>query len=322
MKKANFLKLADQLGALSPEQRAAIQAMLGQLSQQDNLSVLIEFFSAERSSCPHCGSTKLYKHGQAHGLPRYRCRECRKTFNPLTGTPLARLRLRYKWLSYQQCLLDSLTIRKAAAAVDISRNTSFRWRHRFLALVKNDRPERLQGIAEADEMYLLESEKGARHLERAPRKRGGAASQRGTSKEQVCVLVARDRTGQTLNFVTGRGPVSKAQLHQCLRPVLDDDVLLVTDSNAVYRYFAREADISYESINLRAKQRVRGAIHIQNVNAYHSRCRHWLQRFHGVATHYLPNYLGWRWALDAHRIDKPIDLLKAAAGVFPHLAAT
>lgn len=322
MKKADFQLLTKQLAALTPEQRAVVQGLLSRLSEKDDLSVLTEFFNAKCSNCPHCGSAKLYRHGKAHGLPRYRCRSCLATFNPLTGTPLARLRLREKWLSYQKCLLDSLTIRDAADAVEISRNTSFRWRHRFLAWVKNDRPERLGGIAEADEMYLLESEKGARRLERAPRKRGGAASQRGTSKEQVCVLVARDRTGQTLNFVTGRGPVNKAQLHQCLRPALDSDVLLVSDSNAVYRYFAREAEISYESINLRAKQRVRGAIHVQNVNAYHSRFRQWLQRFHGVATHYLPNYLGWRWALDAHRIDTPIDLLKASAGVFPHLAAT
>lgn len=322
MNKTAFKALSNQLEALSPVQREEILQTLRRLGQLDGVAELAALFNANCSSCPHCGGTELYKHGQAHGLPRYRCRVCRKTFNSLTGTPLAHLRLRHKWLSYQQCLLDSLTVRKAAAAVDISRNTSFRWRHRFLSWVKNDRPKRLHGIAEADEMYLLESQKGARRMERTPRKRGGAASQRGTSKEQVCVLVARDRTGQTLNFLTGRGPVSKAQLHQCLRPVLDSDILLVSDSNAVYRYFAREADISYESINLRAKRRVRGAIHVQNVNAYHSRFRLWLHRFHGVATRYLPNYLGWRWALDAHRISSPLDLLKASVGVFPHLPAT
>lgn len=322
MNKSDFKALAHQLEALSSEQREAVRGQLEQLSSKDGVAELAAMFSARCTSCPHCGGTKLYRHGQAHGLARYRCRACRKTFNPLTGTPLAHLRLRHKWLSYHQCLLDSLTIRKSAAAVDISRNTSFRWRHRFLAWVKNDRPARLHGIAEADEMYVLESEKGARHLQRVARKRGGAATQRGTSKEQVCILVARDRTGQTLNFVTGRGPVSKAQLHQCLRPALDQDVLLVSDSNAVYRYFAREAEISYEAINVRAKQRVRGAIHVQNVNAYHSRCRQWLRRFHGVATHYLANYLGWRWALDANRIDAPFELLKASVGVFPHLAAT
>jgi hypothetical protein len=191
-----------------------------------------------------------------------------------------------------------------------------------LTLPKTDRPLRLSGIAEADEIYFLESEKGARELQRQPRRRGGSASKRGTSGEQVCVLVARDRMGQTLDFVTGRGPVSKIQLLRCLSPVLASDVLLVSDGNASYRYFAKDAGITHEAINLSKGIRVRGAIHVQNVNAYYSRLREWMYRFHGVATHYLPNYLGWRWALDAQRIDSPGSLLRAAVGVFPHLAVT
>lgn len=320
MNKSDFKALANQLLALSVEQREAIRVQLEQLSDKDGVSKLTAIFDSRCTSCPHCGGTKLYRHGQAHGLARYRCRACLKTFNPLTGTPLAHLRLRHKWLAYHQCLLDSLTVRKSAAVVDISRNTSFRWRHRFLDWVKNDRPERLHGIAEADEMYLLESEKvhGACSVPResAVVPPPNAARQR---NRFACWWHA---TGQTLNFVTGRGPVSKAQLHQYLRPMLDQDILLVSDSNAAYRYFAREAEISHESIHIHAKQRLRGAIHVQNVNSYHSRCRQWLQRFHGVATHYLANYLGWRWALDVHRINAPLELLKASVGVFPHLAAT
>jgi hypothetical protein len=38
----------------------------------------------------------------------------------------------------------------------------------------------------------------------------------------------------------------------------------------------------------------------------------WLRRFHGVASHYLPNYLGWRWAVDAERIGSPELLLRSA----------
>jgi hypothetical protein len=41
---------------------------------------------------------------------------------------------------------------------------------------------------------------------------------------------------------------------------------------------------------------VRGAIHVQNVNAYHSRLRGWLQPFRGVASRYLGNYLGWQFS--------------------------
>ena len=65
-----------------------------------------------------------------------------------------------------------------------------------------------------------------------------------------------------------------------------------------------------------------GAAHVQNVNAYHSRLRAWLRPFHGVATRYLPNYLAWRWILDAGRIRSPEALLKATVGAFPHLTVT
>jgi hypothetical protein len=40
-------------------------------------------------------------------------------------------------------------------------------------------------------------------------------------------------------------------------------------------------------------------LHINNVNAYHGRLKQWLARFNGVATKNLPNYLGWRRALEA-----------------------
>jgi hypothetical protein len=35
-----------------------------------------------------------------------------------------------------------------------------------------------------------------------------------------------------------------------------------------------------------------------------------------VATRYLPNYLGWLWAIDQERIRAPETLLRAAIGVF------
>ncbi|MGK5004862.1 IS1595 family transposase, partial [Janthinobacterium sp. LB2P70] len=89
-----------------------------------------------------------------------------------------------------------------------------------------------------------------------------------------------------------------------------------------YRAFAREAGISHVAVNLRAGIRVQGAAHVQNVNAYHSRLRQWLGPFHGVATRYLSNYLGWRWILDARRIRSPETLLKATLGAFPHLMVT
>ena len=237
MNARNFKEFLLELALLSRVQRGRVLEMLQPASGNKAVEV-IEAIATARSACPHCAGTALYRHGNSHGLQRYRCRGCGKTFNALTGTPLARLRQRPRWLNYLDCVLDATSVRNAADIVGIHRNTSFLWRHRFLTGLGNAPPKHLTGIAEADETFLLESEKGARHLNRPARKRGGKAGKRGISAEQVCIVVARDRTGQTADFVTGKGPVTKRQLHRDLAPVLDRDVLLVTDGNAVYRYFA------------------------------------------------------------------------------------
>jgi hypothetical protein len=63
---------------------------------------------------------------------------------------------------------------------------------------------------------------------------------------------------------------------------------------------------------VQAGERARGAIHIQNVNSWHSRFKSWLVRFRGVASRYLIHYLGWQRLLDARRLTTPVHLLCAA----------
>ena len=82
----------------------------------------------------------------------------------------------------------------------IAPGTAHRWRHRFLAPVRQA-PNRLAGIVETDETFVLESRKGERKLDRKPRRRGGKARKRGLSREQVPILVAADRAGATLEHV-------------------------------------------------------------------------------------------------------------------------
>jgi transposase-like protein len=271
--------------------------------------------AAGRPPCPRCTGCRCHRSGAANGLQRYRCTACGRTFNALTGTPLARLRLRDKWLAYLACLLESTTVRSAAERVAVAPSTSFRWRHRFIAGVRRERRPTLSGIVEVDETYHLESQKGSRHLTRPARKRGGKASRRGVSRELDCILVARDRNRVTHDFVTGRGPVSAARLKEHLLPVLAPDVLLISDAAIAYQAFAQEAGITHEAITVRAGIRARGAIHLQNVNGWHSRFKRWLGRFHGVASRYLANYTGWQRILDARSPATPADWLRI--GVAP-----
>jgi transposase-like protein len=319
MKAPIFKKWLAALPALNGPQRVQTLAALHPAAGLDQVIALIGQIRAPLRRCPRCTSARHYRHGHANDLQRYRCRDCGRTFNDLSGTPLARLRMREKWLDYLGELRESKAVRTAAVDTGVHRNTAFRWRHRFVHWVKDDLPQRLHGIVEADEMFILESQKGARKLDRAPRKRGGTAGKRGISNELDCILVARDRSKQTIGALVGRGALKAAQLERHLLPRLDQQALLVSDSNAAYRAFSRKHRIAHQAVNLRARQRVRsnaaGAIHVQNVNAFHRRLRQWLARFHGVASRYLPNYLGWHRALDGERVTSVEQLLRLAIGV-------
>ena len=84
-----------------------------------------------------------------------------------------------------------------------------------------------------------------------------------------------------------------------LSPVVASDAVLCSDGAKAYAAFAARHGLHHEPINVAAGLRVRdGAFHVQNVNAYHGRLKGWMGRFNGVATRYLPNYLGWRRALE------------------------
>jgi hypothetical protein len=83
-----------------------------------------------------------------------------------------------------------------------------------------------------------------------------------------------------------------------------------------YPAFARDVGIAHEALNTRAGERRRGALHIQNVNAYHSRVRAWLVPFRGIASRYLSHYFGWHWALDGDRVPDADAFLRAALGRF------
>jgi transposase-like protein len=292
MDSLQFQHLIAALGELTEVQRQTVAAILCGHGELAEVTSVIEARFGAQILCPYCKSMNVGSWGRACGLKRYRCRECRKSFNALTGTPLARLRKREAWKTYAQAVAESVSVRKAAQRTGVSVPTAFRWRHRFLSLAKDAKAKTVSGIVEADETFFLKSFKGARKMSRAPRKRGGVARKRGASDEQVPVLVLRDRSGATTDAVLQNLKVT--EIYRVLTPVVAKDTVLVSDGARAYASFAFEAGIGHVGLTGRRGERRRGVFHIQNVNAYHSRLKTWMRRFNGVATKYLPNYLGWR----------------------------
>lgn len=253
----------------------------------------------ESLGCAHCGGRDIVGWGLSRGLPRYRCKSCKRTFNAATKTPLSRLRKKESWLEQAQAMIEGVSLAKAAERCGVHPSTAYRWRHRFLGVPALDKPRTLQGIVEADETFILESFKGRRSgLTRKPRQRGGKARRPGNYFENIPVLVARDRSGATTDAVLPED--TAACIAEALAGAVTPSNVLVCDGGKPLRAFARRAKIPVRVLPSPGKPSPgEPDIHLNNVNAYHSRLKEWLRRFHGVATANLPNYLGWRRALEA-----------------------
>ena len=180
MNGSGFQPLVAQLGELSEAQREALLVVLKRkLPAAGAIDQIDSRFKAD-PCCGLCGSKAVGKWASQNGLARYRCRDCGKTSNALTGAPLAQLHRRDVWLAYAQTLVDGVSLRKAAERCAIALDTSFRWRHRFLAAAKDARHRTVAGIVEAVETFIRKSAKGSKLLSgRAPRMRGTAANQAG-----------------------------------------------------------------------------------------------------------------------------------------------
>ena len=288
-------ELVDELTAAQAQK---LVEALRQRGDGDEVQKLLEQKLIDELKCPHCGGVHIHLHGVARGLQRYKCLDCERTFNALTGTPLARLRHRSRWLAFAEQLKLSHSVREAAKQTKIDKSTSFRWRHRFLEAEKQPECRALSGIVEADETFILESFKGQRNLPRPSRKRGGKAASPGLSAEQIPILIARDRHGEHVDAVLPDR--SEASVRSVLSGVLSKgDVLLCTDGDPALIAFAKRQGIEYELIIASRGEHVHEKVlHIQNVNSYMSRFKAWLRPFNGVATKYLQNYLGWRRMLE------------------------
>lgn len=283
------------------EQLALFEAMKQDLfpEEREDIAKMLKDIRETRFSdglaCLHCGSVSVKKNGKYRARQRYLCKDCGKTFNDMTNTPLSGSRYPHKWLKYFEMMVEGYTLPKISETLEIHISTAFYWRHKILNAVRSLGNQTLKGIVESDETFFLESDKGKKSItHRKARKRGGVATKRGISKEQICVLVAQDRNGQVISQMAGKGRIKSTDIDKVLGSFIDTSALLCSDTATNYKKFAKDKGLQHEMVNMRKGIYVKKSIfHIQHVNAYHKRLKQFMERFQGVATKYLDNYLYW-----------------------------
>lgn len=85
MQTTDFRMILDSISGLTPTQRETLLSAL-QRGEIGLLREVLRELAIDGVTCPRCASSQVIGWGRARGLPRWRCKECRRTFNPLTGT--------------------------------------------------------------------------------------------------------------------------------------------------------------------------------------------------------------------------------------------
>ena len=277
-----------------------LETAIKKASSVNAVSVLLAKRTEKASTdrhCPHCNSDDIVKNGyDKNKRQRFRCRnvDCRKSFNILTKTPMARARKSEHWMSYIQFLAGHAPLAKITKKIKIAHQTAFRWRHRFLSAMAGNQNATLSGIIEADETFFRDSQKGKRSIAgRKARVRGGV-SKRGLSNDQVPVVTALDNTGTIVQSVLR----NRSQIEAALAGTIETGSLLCSDGLPAYHNVAVAAGAEHRVIAPRKgfcdKPINKGAIGLGRVNAYHGQAKALINiRCRGVSSKYLANYMGW-----------------------------
>ena len=289
------------------------------LTDGDLQSFLIETRITTDHGCIFCGSNHVVKNGiRKDGIQRFLCRDCKKSFLPNSESVTSRTRKRLSvWTSYLNCLLDKKTLRETSEECRISMSTAFSWRHKILdSLHEMADKVFLDGTVEADETFFDVSYKGNHKsfsLPRKPHKRSHSVRTRGLSAEKVCVPCAVNETGLSYAKPGKLGKVSSDCIQKIFEGVISPEATLCTDNEKAYISFAHSQGIRLLQMDTdRRMTYTKGEKYgIQRINAYHSRLKGFFQRFRGVSTKYLENYLVWHDVLANNRRNRKemLDLL-------------
>ena len=291
MKNQNYKFVKESLNQFNYCQLRKLKFEINSIENKKIVAKTIDEFK-NKLVCPYCKSNKYVKWGRQSDLQRYKCKECNKTFNCLTATPLANLKRKGHWIDYAKCIVSGKSIRKSASFCGISKSTAFRWRHRFLIGTNKLMMTNLKGIIEINNLEQIKSYKGAVSIPIEIKEK----------KETVHILFIRDRYGNTINQIYDK--YNQKELSKFLTSKLSDDSLVCIDNSQILKTFLKKSEFKFGTINIENKIFTsKKIIHINNVVNYQEEFQLWMERFKGVATKYLINYLSWYRGLDQYKMN-------------------
>lgn len=114
---------ASELEAMKREHSQNIIDAVARSSSLEDAVAKVNEIGRRASFCPACGRTEIKPIGFYHGVARFWCQGCGRSFSPVTGTPLERLRRSKTWWAYSKLLKGELNREDAAEQSGVAINT-------------------------------------------------------------------------------------------------------------------------------------------------------------------------------------------------------
>lgn len=281
------------------------------------ISHLTEFFNEEKAQsymhelrwkgkdleCPHCESKEVSPWGQYHrkpGLKRYKCDDCDRTFNDLTGTIFHNSHIPLScWFLSAFLMALGCSVSSIAQEIGARFRNMYRigWHLRNLAL-SYEISRKLEGVVEVDEIYQTCGMKGQaegggeKNLDREPRSRGKKKGPgRGHYDKDTPVLIA---------WVSRAGKVVLQVLRDFTSDTVEDAAMravepgstIYSDSASSYKVLS-EAGYKHDYVNHSKGEYARGEVHENRSECMFSLLKPYIWVFRGISKQLLPAYIAF-----------------------------
>jgi len=213
-----------------------------------NLDGEAEFFNGyPRDACPRCGSASIVRVGRdSSGVQRWRCRSCRRSFTPMTGTIFEGHKLPVA--DWTEFLLEVFSYESMQGMTRSNRRSSTTipyWFAKLFAVLEGVQDGTvLRGRVQIDEtLYPLA-------LADQPRMPDGSRMPGGYSRSRLCIGIGCDGAGSSVYRCEGAGKTSGAKTMRAFGSSIERGSVLVHDSENGHNGLVRElglVDERYDS---------------------------------------------------------------------------
>ncbi len=258
-------------------------------------------------TCPHCNSKELIKYGKYRNLQRYQCKSCFRTFNEGTGLIWHNTRKpTTSWDKYCRLMLSGLTIRQCAHALEISIQTSFKWRHKILNhLSKYTNTRSVNNLVGVRHTFYRENFKGQKIPPVTTKKH---------ERKKVFIITTINNFNYSLAKVSFKSPgPSRPDLLRLISELKPANNALFIGggdrfSLSISKFFNNGTEFK---ISNEEKDKLMASC-IDFLTAI----RRWFSKFRSVATKYLNKYLNWFVYIFEGSLFKATELSNIISSIF------